>query len=102
MSSNATYTHLRNGDWGIRVKGTASVGSSVVVVKKSGETKTEMIQKVLWTGRDSKTGETISLCAIRQHQHNSNSEGEMCAECGERRGHIECRDGHWTYFWRVQ
>lgn len=46
-----TYTKLKDGSWGIR--GTTSeirAGSTVTVVKKSGERKTETVGKVLWTG----------------------------------------------------
>ena len=55
----ATYTKLNSGDWGIRVAG-ASVapGATVTVAKKSGETKTETIGAVLWTGN------AVSLCSI--------------------------------------
>ena len=63
-TSTATYTHLRDGSWGIRVPGTARENQSIVVAKKSGDTKTEVVARVLWTGRDSKTSQTISLCAI--------------------------------------
>jgi hypothetical protein len=57
----ATYTKLKNGDWGVRVP-TESVsdGQSVVVAKKSGETKTEIIARVLWRGNG------VALCAIEK------------------------------------
>lgn len=45
------YTKLRNGSWGI--KGPASMiraGAAVQVVKKSGESKTEVVAKVVWSG----------------------------------------------------
>lgn len=54
----ATYTKLKSGDWGIRVLGVVAEGSSITVTKKSGETRTEVIRKVLWFGNG------ISLCAI--------------------------------------
>lgn len=55
----ATYTKLKNGDWGVRVP-TESVrdGDTVTVVKKSGDTKTETIARVLWRGNG------VALCAV--------------------------------------
>jgi hypothetical protein len=45
-----TYTKLRDGSWGVRIEGPApAAGQTVVVTKKSGESKAEKIGKVLWT-----------------------------------------------------
>lgn len=55
---NATYTKLQSGEWGIRVTGTVSPGVTVPVSKKSGETKTETVGKVVWSGNG------VSLCTI--------------------------------------
>lgn len=60
----ATYTKLRDGSWGIRVAGSARAGATITVHKKSGETRSETVARVLWTGKDSRSGETVSLCAI--------------------------------------
>ena len=57
----ATYTKLRNGNWGIRVEGSARKGDTITVSKKSGETKTEEVSAVVWSGNG------ITLCAISQH-----------------------------------
>lgn len=54
----ATYTKLKSGEWGVRVEGSVKVGQSITVRKKSGETKTETVAKVVWTG------DGISLCAV--------------------------------------
>ena len=62
--ATATYTKLRSGEWGIRLIGRATEGQMVSVAKKSGETKSETIARVVWTGRDSRSGESVSLCAI--------------------------------------
>jgi hypothetical protein len=79
----ATYTKLRSGEWGVRVLGSARDGQTVGVVKKSGERKTETIARVLWSGRDSRTGEQVALCAIRRA---SSSLGSR-----HRAGDYECR-----------
>lgn len=56
----ATYTKLKSGNWGIRVQGEAKAGDYVSVTKKDGTTKTERIERVVWTGNG------ISLCAIKR------------------------------------
>lgn len=58
----ATFTKLKNGDWGVKVNGSASPGQQVTVDKKSGGTKTVKIAKVLWSGNG------VSICAIEQRQ----------------------------------
>jgi hypothetical protein len=63
-TAKATYTQLRDGSWGIRAAGKLSAGASVTVTKRDGTSKTETISKVLWTGTDSKSGQTVSLCSI--------------------------------------
>ena len=56
----ATYTKLRDGSWGVRVTGAAvKAGDRVTVTKKSGESKVEVIDRVLWTGNG------VSLCSVR-------------------------------------
>src|SRR5690606_17397822 len=54
----ATFTKLRSGNWGVRVKGTAAVGQSVTVQKKDGSTKTVTVSAVVWQGNG------VTLCAI--------------------------------------
>ena len=56
--ANATYTKLRSGEWGVRVQGTATVGQTITVQKKSGETKSETVAAVVWSGNG------ITLCAL--------------------------------------
>lgn len=46
-----TYTKLRDGSWGVKGKGLVA-GNNVTVTKKSGESKVETIDHVLWTGND--------------------------------------------------
>lgn len=53
----ATYTKLRDESWGVRVVGPAQPGP-IEVTKKSGETKTETIVAVVWSGNG------VSLCQI--------------------------------------
>lgn len=47
------YKKLRNGSWGIRGEGPApAAGDVVVVTKRSGEAKEEVVSRVLWAGED--------------------------------------------------
>lgn len=88
MGASGTYTHLRDGSWGVRVAGKASDGETVTVRKKDGATKTETVRRVLWSGRDSKSGQTISLCSINGSQRNGSSgQRERCDDCGYTGGH---------------
>jgi hypothetical protein len=84
-TSAATYTQLRDGAWGIRVPGRASENSTVIVVKKDGSQKSEIVAKVLWSGRDAKTGQTVSLCSIQWagSGHGRTSTPGRCVNCGE-------------------
>jgi hypothetical protein len=75
MSTSATYTQLRDGSWGIRVPGTTKIGAILYVVKKDGSFKTETVDKILWAGRDSKSGSTVSLCAIKRSNGGSTGRG---------------------------
>jgi hypothetical protein len=65
---SASYTKLKDGSWGVRASGKLTDGATVVVSKRDGSTKPETIQKVLWSGKDQKTGAIVSLCAIAQRE----------------------------------
>lgn len=62
----ATYTKLRTGDWGLRIEGArVGEGTPVVVVKRSGERKSERVGRVVWSG-NGVTLATISRSATRR------------------------------------
>lgn len=86
----ATYSKLKDGTWGVRVefsgKGSISAGDRVVVKKKSGEKKEEVIDRVLWKGNG------IFLCSIKDAKPASGESRAMCMECGVRPGTIQCSD----------
>jgi hypothetical protein len=50
----ATYSKLKDGTWGARVitDEPLSVGTSIIVTKRSGEQKTETVKEVLWHVRE--------------------------------------------------
>lgn len=88
--TNATYTKLRDGSWGIRVEGEKPVVGQVIIVrKKSGETRNETVKAVLWSG------DGVNLCSIKSGDSETARKPagrEMCAECGQRPGVRMCRD----------
>jgi len=55
-----TYTKLKSGNWGIRSTSPLRDGQTVTVRKKSGETKSETIERVVWSGNG------VWLAAIAQ------------------------------------
>ncbi len=86
----------------MRAAGKVSDGATITVTKKDGATKSERVSKVLWTGTDSKTGATISLCSIAQSSSSSDSSNGhragKCANCGAScnpryRRCLDCVDG---------
>jgi len=95
MSHKATYTQLRDQSWGVRVIGTVAAGQAVVVTKKDGTLKTEIVARVLWSGHDSKTGTVVSLCSIGSSRRQGRG---ICVSCGEQcnpryRKCLDCVDG---------
>ena len=97
---SATYTKLKDGSWGIRIDGTATAGQSITVTKKSGDTKAEKISRVLWSGKDAKSGKNVSLCSIAQSGSSSGHGAKpgTCVNCGAScnpryRRCLDCVDG---------
>ena len=85
----ATYTKLHDGNWGVRVEGSAKAGDRVTVSKKSGESKTETIARVLWSGNG------ITLCSIDSgvsSDRKTAGRAGMCADCGQMPGIKMCHD----------
>lgn len=75
----ATYTKLKSGAWGVRVKGARpQENHQVTVKKKSGDTKRETIDTVLWSSEDGQ----VHLCAIRARN--------ACEICGHSHGWAPC------------
>jgi len=70
---NATYTKLKSGEWGVRATSEVKPGDRLNVVKKSGEAKTEVVDRVVWTGGG------VWLCATRQKSKLQ----FKCEECDE-------------------
>lgn len=75
---SATFTKLKNGSWGIRVNGTAKVGQTVTVTKKSGGSSEVTISKVIWTGNG------VSICSIEASEPVSAARHGSYATIGQR------------------
>lgn len=97
----ATYAKLKNGNWGVRARGQLVPGSQVQVATKAGAIKSETIMRVVWTGPDRITGETISLCTIvppaRRHPQARLKCGCTCPDCRngcQCEAHCICRGGN--------
>lgn len=81
----ASYTKLKNGDWGVRSNVPVKAGESVQVTKKSGETKTETIDRIVWSGKG------VWLCSLRR------SNGSGSGRSGGRSGRYICEEcGDWV------
>jgi hypothetical protein len=72
---SASYTKLRNGDWGIKVQGKVEIGAKVNVRKKSGEEKIETVTAIVFEGGG------VCICAIAANQTEGRSRN-VCGECG--------------------
>ena len=72
----ASYTKLKSGGWGVKISYSTDLepGDSVEVRKKSGEHKTEVIEKRIWHDED------VAIYTIRRGPESAN--GGLCAECG--------------------
>lgn len=81
---STTYTKLKDGSWGVRGPINEIVNhSSVVVTKKSGEQKSEDIEKILWTGNGIALASLVKRGrdgeAIRTDEHRR----PVCSDCGK-------------------
>lgn len=84
--TTTTYARLRNGEWGLRVQGAIPApGTTLVVAKRDGSTKQEVVEKVVWSG------DGVALCAIARvsapelDEHTSGVGAmEVCGYTGKR------------------
>lgn len=75
---NATYTKLKDGNWGLRIQGVTDDVDVVTVTKKSGEIKTEYVDRILWRGNG------IMLATIARKPRRISRE-DQCELCGKNR-----------------
>ena len=78
----ATYTKLRSGEWGIRSTAKIESGQMVTVTKRDGDTKTERVARVVWSGGG------VWLATI-----GASAPAGRNSPAGRRNGH-RCRNGH--------
>lgn len=79
---NATYTKLKDGNWGLRIQGVTDNlhVNAVTVTKKSGEVKTEHVDRIVWRGNG------IMLATIAREPRRMSRldrEDQECELCGK-------------------
>ncbi len=87
--SEVNYTKLKDGSWGLRGAGLTE-GTSVKVTKRSGQTKTETVGHVVWSGSG------VSVARIAAKNGNGNGRytrrgtygAEYCGYACPVNGHI--------------
>lgn len=64
------YTKLRTSDeWGIRGTDTPpAAGTEVVVTLRSGEEKSEVVGRVVWSGDDTRNGGTAWIATVQRNE----------------------------------
>lgn len=98
--TTTTYTKLRTGAWGI--KGPAATlqtalkhGDAVQITKRDGTVKTEVIDRIIWTG----DGTAIASVEQRTTRRSTRQRAE-CTECGEYgpagQSCKQCYEGHYA------
>ena len=106
-NASASFTRMSSGAWGVRCNHTfaPSRGTVVTVAKRDGTTKKVTVDRAVWSGTDKRTGKPVHLCPIiedragrpaRRPADNRSAVAraafDTCAECGDRRGVVECAD----------
>lgn len=71
----STYTKLRDGSWGIRATEPVDKGQVVSVTKKSGETSTETIRAIVWSGNG------VWLCSVEPKAKTPVRAEKGCGRC---------------------
>lgn len=69
---NPTWTKIssgpHSGEWGARIEGEAAPGDRIEMVRKDGSRSTAVIDEIVWSGRDARSGKTITIAALRQER----------------------------------
>ena len=85
--ATTTFKRLRNGDWGIQGHGLRA-GQQVTVTKRSGETSTVTVGRILFSGDDGYAIATIEnaqrATATRTRIVSTRHRSYVCDECGDR------------------
>lgn len=72
-----SFTKLRSGDWGVRVKGSVKPKQWVTVATRSGRSSRVQIDRIIWQG------EGAMLCSvIPENPHQRGVRTDRCRGCG--------------------
>lgn len=81
-----TYSKLKTGNWGLRSTTALTEGASVTVVKKSGDTKSERVGRLVWRSDDG----SVFLYACADEGRAPGSNGARSARRGPPRDWRPC------------
>lgn len=88
----ASPTKLRDGSWGARVPGGATIGQTIRIRTRAGKEWDACVERVVWTGDGVAIVATRSLDR-RPAPASSERRGGICDECDEpRRNLTKCYD----------
>lgn len=79
---SATPAKLRDGSWGARVQGRASVGDRITITTRSGKSWDATVSRVLWTGDGASIVATATRTGGREHRGSRGSRTWTGCSCG--------------------
>lgn len=88
-TTQATWTKLNDGSWGVRVPGRATVGQRIEVSRRDGTRETKTVGAVLWTGtaRDGRPASLVSIVASARRANAGDGHGRWTGcSCGSLEG----------------
>lgn len=95
MTTKISYKKLRDGSWGVAGAG-LTAGARVTVTKRSGDTKTETVDRILWAD----DGYSIATIATNDRRRagpgagpGCNCDDECCSRGCRCESHCCCRGG---------
>lgn len=71
----ATFTRY-NGDWALRILGPASPGDQAIATRADGRSQSLTVGRILWKGRDNRTGEFVTLAEISRGSRSASEDLE--------------------------
>jgi len=89
-----TYTKLKSGNWGVRSTEALITGQTITVTKKDGGTKTETVDKVVWSGNGVWIAATRALTTTgpsRQRSYRGTRTGCGCGSIEDTPRLSDCR-----------
>jgi hypothetical protein len=89
-----TFTKLKDGSWGLRIEGSAVVGDTVTVTKKSGETSHETVGHIVWTNGEITLATIAAKAGSGERSRRRPARGEHYCRNGQDPHSGKCCTGH--------